>query len=139
MRIDWVVYRIEQSTKGTISVNLINCGDETFNQFGYNVELPFESNNINVSAIPSGVYTFTKRISEERGCYLEIHGVPRRTNILVHVGNFMKDTKGCIMPCLSFNYNRDTKVPYGASSRTAHRQLYKALPASGTVHVTGIA
>lgn len=139
MKTDWIIYRIEQSTKGTISANLINCGDEEFNQFGYNIELPFESNNVNVSAIPSGIYTFTKRVSDERGNYLEIHNVPKRTSILVHVGNFMKDTEGCILPCLHFNYNRDTNVPFGTSSRTALRQLYRALPASGIVHIIGIA
>ncbi len=139
MRIDWIIYRLEQNSKGTISANLLNTGDDTFNQFGYNVELPFESNSVNVSAIPSGIYTFTKRVSDERGNYLEIHNVPKRTSILVHVGNFMKDTEGCILPCLKWGEHSIKSEYVGTSSRTALRQLYRALPTTGIVHIIGIA
>lgn len=139
MKTDWIIYRIKQDSKGTISANFINTGDDTFNQFGYNVELPYESNSIMVSAIPSGIYAFEKRVSDARGEYLAILNVPNRTAILVHVGNFMKDTNGCVLPCLNW-CEIPAKTEYmGTSSRTALRQLYRALPSKGMVHIVGIA
>lgn len=137
MKIDWIIYRTKQESKGTISANFLNLGDDTFNQFGYNVELPFESNAQMISCIPSGFYPFEKRVSDKRGEYLVILNVPNRTDVLVHVGNFMKDTNGCILPCLHYSERPDAQEFYGTSSRTALRQLYRALPSRGMVHIIG--
>lgn len=135
MRTDWIIYRFEKTDKGTISANLINTGDETYNQFGYNIERPFLNNRINVSCIPEGIYNFQKVVRPNGDEAIEIMNVPGRTHILVHVGNFMKDTHGCILPNLSYSYSKETKTPYGITSKPQFKQILKALPTKGIVHI----
>ena len=135
MQIDWVVYRFEQTDKGTISANLINTGDDTFNQFGYNIELPWVDNRVGVSCIPTGFYNFRKIVRLDGSEAIEILNVPNRTHILVHSGNYMKDTEGCLLPNISYSYSRESKTPYGITSRTQVKQLLKALPTTGTIHI----
>lgn len=132
---DWIIYRIEKTDKGTVSVNMVNTGDDTFNQFGYNIELPYLDNRINVSCIPTGIYKFQQIIRPDGTRAIEILNVPNRTNILAHSGNYMKDTNGCILPNLSIGYTRDSKTPYGITSRVQLKQLLKALPMRGIVHI----
>lgn len=135
MKTDWIIYRFEKTEKGTISVNLINTGDESFNQFGYNIELPYRDNRINISCIPSGIYTFQKRLRADKTQTIEILNVPNRSNVLAHPGNFIKDTHGCILPNLNYSYTKETKTPYGISSRVQVKQLLTALPDKGIVHI----
>jgi len=135
MKIDWIIYRFEKTDKGTISVNLIDTGDASYNQFGYNIELPYLDNHRNVSCIPSGVYTFQKIVRADRSEAIEILNVHNRTHILVHSGNYMKDTQGCILPNISFSYTKETRTPYGITSKPQLKQIYRALPSRGTVHI----
>jgi len=135
MKTDWIIYRFEKTDKGTISANLINTGDESYNQFGYNIELPYLDNHRDVSCIPPGLYTFQKRVSKKRGNHFIILNVLNRSEILVHSGNYMKDTQGCILPNLDYSYTKETKTPYGITSKVQLKQLFNVLPPAGTLHV----
>lgn len=135
MKTDWIIYRFEKTDKGTISANLINTGDESFNQFGYNIELPYLDNRRSVSCIPAGLYSFKKVIRPNGNEAIEIMNVPNRTHILAHSGNFMKDTNGCILPNISYSYTKETKTPYGITSKPQVKQIFRALPPRGTVHI----
>jgi hypothetical protein len=135
MKTDWIIYRFEKTDKGTISANLINTGDESFNQFGYNIELPYRDNRINVSCILSGFYPFKKIIRPNGEEAIEIQNVLNRTNVLAHSGNYMKDTKGCILPNISYSYTKETRTPYGITSRPQVKQILNALPTRGVVHI----
>lgn len=135
MKTDWIIYRFENTDKGTVSANLINTGDNTFNQFGYNIELPYLDNRRNVSCIPAGIYAFSKIVRPDGSEAIEIMNVPNRTYILMHSGNFMKHTEGCILPNISYGYTKDTRTPYGITSRLQVKQLLRALPTRGTVHI----
>lgn len=54
---------------------------------------------------------------------IEIDDVPGRDFILLHVGNFIKDTKGCSLCGLT--YGRDTAGHYQVgNSRAAYERLY---------------
>lgn len=135
MRTDWIIYRFEKTDKGTVSVNLINTGDESFNQFGYNIELPFLDNRRSVSCILSGIYPFRKIVRPDGSEAIEIMNVLSRTHILAHSGNYMKDTKGCILPNLSYSYTSVNKIPYGITSKPQLKQILKVLPSQGIVHI----
>ena len=135
MMTDWIIYRFEKTDKGTISVNLINTGDESFNQFGYNIELPFLDNRRSVSCILAGMYSFRKIVLPDGSEAIEIMNVPDRTHILAHVGNYMKDTLGCILPNLDYGYTKETKTPYGITSKAQLKQILSALPTHGIVHI----
>lgn len=61
------------------------------------LELLYRSNQRRVSSIPIGVYNVVLHNSPKFGkCYL-IQNVINRSNILIHTGNYSKDTKGCVL------------------------------------------
>lgn len=74
----------------------------------HTLELPWLDNRRGVSCIPTGIYKVRPHISaaypgadnNHPGAY-ELLKVPGRTAILIHVGNFLHDIKGCIALGLS--------------------------------------
>ena len=72
------------------------------------IELPWRENRGNVSCIPIGVYECEPYQSPSRGNVYRLLNVPKRSDILIHVGNFAGDTskgyksdsEGCILPGL---------------------------------------
>lgn len=67
------------------------------------LEPPWLDNQTNVSCIPPGEYTVVKHFSNRFKECLKILGVEGRTDILIHAGNFPKDTKGCVLVGLRFD------------------------------------
>jgi hypothetical protein len=66
----------------------------------YTLERPWLDNQVNVSCIPEGrypIYVFTHRSGEVIG----LRDVSGRTEILIHPGNFVNETNGCILPGIS--------------------------------------
>jgi len=61
------------------------------------LELPWRDNQRRVSRIPNGIYPVIKHISPNFGKSLWIQDVPDRSEILIHVGNYNRDTLGCIL------------------------------------------
>lgn len=63
----------------------------------YSLELPWKRNQRNVSCIPEGDYRciFREKTPTHKNVY-EITNVPDRSGILIHVGNYPHDIKGCI-------------------------------------------
>ena len=83
-------------------------------------------NNFNIareSRIPSGIYTVKKHISPKFGPCLWVLNVLHRSEILVHYGNFVRDTLGCILVGLrSVDINSDQEIDI-TSSRTTIKKL----------------
>lgn len=71
----------------------------------YTLELPWKNNVKRVSCIPAGSYLCEMRRSPKFGPVYEVTGVPNRSNILLHTGNwagdvglnFRSDVLGCIV------------------------------------------
>jgi len=70
------------------------------------LELPWRDNQKNISRIPSDGYNAVKHESPKFGECVWIKGVPNRSEILIHKGNFagsvnprtgISDIKGCIL------------------------------------------
>jgi hypothetical protein len=61
------------------------------------LELPWRNNDRRVSRIPAGNYKAIKHTSPRFGQTLWILDVPNRSEILIHRGNFNRDTLGCIL------------------------------------------
>lgn len=61
------------------------------------LEPPDRDNRANVSNIPPGRYLARRVNSPKYGNTFEVTGVPGRSHILFHSGNWAKDTKGCIL------------------------------------------
>lgn len=62
------------------------------------LELPWKSNQRRISCIPEGEYWAIPHNSPTFGQTLWLQDVPERSEILIHAGNFTKDTLGCILP-----------------------------------------
>jgi hypothetical protein len=61
------------------------------------LELPWLNNERNISRIPPGTYQVVKHTSPRFGqCFWLTDTMPR-TQILIHKGNYNRDTRGCIL------------------------------------------
>lgn len=60
-----------------------------------------------ISCIPIGMYRVVLRTSDRYKEHLHIQDVPGRSLILIHIGNFRRNTTGCILPGVRFQYNDD--------------------------------
>ena len=68
--------------------------------YGHTLELPWKDNEKRLSCIPKGVYEVNKRHTEESKYkyeHLHILDVEDRELILMHIGNYPKNSKGCIL------------------------------------------
>ena len=68
--------------------------------YGHTLELPWKDNEKRVSCIPKGVYEVKKRHTEASKYkyeHLHILDVDNRELILMHIGNYPKNSKGCIL------------------------------------------
>lgn len=63
----------------------------------HTLELPWRGNARGISCIPEGQYNVNKHISSRFGLCLHINNVTDREGILIHAGNGISDTKGCIL------------------------------------------
>ena len=65
------------------------------------LELPYRDNQKSISCIPVGEYKARLRTARESATrnylHLLIEDVKDRSYILVHIGNFPADTKGCVL------------------------------------------
>jgi len=63
----------------------------------YTLELPDLGNQQNISCIPEGKYEVHRICSPKFGKCFHVQDVPGRSEILIHKGNYNKDTHGCIL------------------------------------------
>lgn len=95
----------------------------------YTLEQPWRENQHDISCIPPGSYVCIPHDSEKFQDVWEVTGVPDRGAILIHCGNTVADTHGCILVGLS-------ETPLGvASSRAALMLLHQKLPETFTLKV----
>ena len=95
--LDFCIVITRTSDNGTVTLgNLVaRNGDDVFEC--KTLELPWKQNESRISCIPTGVYSCSKTVSPSRGLCIAIHNVPERYYILIHKGNFLSDTKGCVL------------------------------------------
>lgn len=80
----------------------------------YTLELPYRENLRNVSAIPEGTYPCRIKNSPKRGKCVALENVPGRSDILIHAGNTIKDTQGCILVGTGCEDYRSAKTVTGS-------------------------
>ena len=86
--------KTDKETLGELQVSDFKC---------YTLELPdlnndgIEGNEFQKSCIPEGVYKVKSHVSKKFGKCFWVLGVPNRTAILIHAGNFHWHTKGCVL------------------------------------------
>lgn len=112
---------------GTYGV-MIEDGDPQV-PFCLTLELPWLNNEPNKSCIPKGEYICNKTVSPSKGEVYEITGVPNRTNVLIHRGNFTSDSLGCVLVGEQFedvlSSKADRVVTSIQASGLAFHELFK--------------
>lgn len=61
------------------------------------LEPSWKQNACDISCIPPGRYKIIPRETDHYGKHFEILSVPGRDKVLIHIGNYRKDTTGCIL------------------------------------------
>jgi len=112
--------RLESTTDATIGVLMVDGKVQCFT-----LELPWRDNQRNVSCIPPGSYTAERIVSKRFGETILLHGVPNRSEILIHTGNTVIDSRGCILPGKSVGEMKGMRAVL--SSGMAMAELLKAV------------
>lgn len=82
--------------KGNVTLGALIVEDKLF----CTLELPWKDNQSNISCIPHGEYFCEYLPASASGKYRKVYhvkGVPGRVGILIHNGNLVKHTKGCVI------------------------------------------
>lgn len=93
----YTLTRISQSEDGTFGI----LKDEAGNRLCVTCEPPLTGNH---PCIPKGIYHCIPHNSLAHPNTWELQNVPGRSEILIHTGNTIKDTKGCILVGKSFGW-----------------------------------
>lgn len=85
----------------------------------YSIELPWLDNIRNISCIPEGTYSLSKRYSKRFSWHILVEDVPQRSGILFHPANdARKELRGCIAPV-----SQQTGIGKGSNSKVAFEKL----------------
>ena len=88
------------------------------------LELPDRDNQAGISCIPPGSYLCQMAFSNHIGADVyHLQGVPCRTSVLIHCGNTIADTEGCIL--VGRAYTKTVSLPlFLLESHAALASLY---------------
>jgi len=94
------------------------------------LELEYKHNKTRISCIPTGEYKVEKRWSSNHLDHFIVKNVPNRSYILIHVGNFIHETSGCIL--VGDQLKRDTNKNSSMlkNSRSTLKGLFNLLPSN---------
>lgn len=96
-----ILQRLDEDNKQTLGNLSIFFGTKKVFEAA-SLELPWLDNDTDVSCIPVGDYVCTRRHSVKYGWHWKVtekngDEVRGRSFILIHIGNFHRDTRGCII------------------------------------------
>ena len=118
--------RFASDSRGTLGKLTIHKGDsQVLSQEGpiWVLERPWRNNSRSISCIPLGTYLVKPHDSPSKGkCFILVGPEPERSDILIHVGNELKDTEGCLLVGSSVNITQD-KFFCGNSRNTLNKML----------------
>jgi len=134
-KIELRLNRIDYNSKqvlGTLSV----YKDNKFISKFTTLELNWKNNKIRKSCIPKGKYLINHYNSYSYPNSFIIKGTYPRSKILLHIGNYYKNTKGCILIGLKHkDINRDGQIDV-QHSREAMKRLYKICKNEKSILIT---
>ena len=101
----------------------------------YTLENKWDDNKARVSCIPEGTYEVT---TKEYGRFYERYGhpivklldVPERSEILIHKGNYPKDTLGCIL--VGDSKGKDAVF----NSSKTYNKIYNIISSTKSIEIT---
>lgn len=97
-------------------------------KFFHTIERPWKNNTRNESCIPAGEYQTTFLPRSASGKYRQVYhlqSVPGRTGILIHNGNLVDHSRGCLI--IGLRRGSLAGKPAVINSRTALNQLFQVM------------
>lgn len=94
----------------------------------YTLELPWKDNLNDISCIPIGTYSGILRYDKKDGWRIQLENVPYRTGVQIHLGNYTREIKGCVL--VGTNANIDNCSVQNSS--IAYSELKKAFYGTST-------
>lgn len=91
------------------------------------LELPWRDNAPEISCIPAGRYKCSREIHGKYGRILRLRNVAGRSGILVHAGNYPRDTRGCILLGEGHSDIDGDGLPEVVNSRSAMARMCELL------------
>lgn len=101
----------------------------------FTLELPDRCNLPDISCVPPGKYKAFKRESPANGACIELEDVPARSHIQIHVGNFTRDIRGCILVGSSIAFLDTDEIPDVTNSGATMAKLLRMVPEHLTVEI----
>ena len=120
-------WRNNDCTIGRLRLNDFQC---------FTLELPWKSNEQDISCIPEGTYDYYARLSPSNGNVLELRDVPSRTYIQIHSGNYTSQIQGCILVGDAVKWLNKDSIPDVTNSRATLSDLLSLAGQSGTIRVS---
>lgn len=111
---------VRDAVSDDVILGTLTIADRTYHV----LERPWRNNQRNQSCIPTGVYEAVFLAQTDSGKFrnvYELQAVPDRSDILIHSGNVVDDTRGCLLIGLSRGH-QDGK-PAVLESRAALAEL----------------
>ena len=99
------------------------------------LELPWIFNERKISCIPTGTYLVKRHNSPKFGQCFKIQDVKGRSDILIHSGNVVGDTLGCILVGLTSGSVDDSATAMIYNSRKAMTVLLTLLHHETVLHI----
>jgi hypothetical protein len=97
------------------------------------LEEPWRENKRKESCVPTGIYKCAKFSGNRFRDVWELKAVPNRTAILIHQGNTIEDTEGCIL--VGQSYGEVRGLPAVLNSGITLERLRGLLPAEFTITI----
>jgi hypothetical protein len=99
----------------------------------FTLELPDKNNQRKISCIQKGTYKVVTRESEKYGDHFYLKDVPGRDYILIHSGNYVSHTEGCILVGRKLTDLNNDGLRDVTSSKETLKILYDLMPDSFTI------
>lgn len=127
--------RLLEDDKQTLGMLLLFKGENKIFECK-TLELPWLNNQPYVSCIPTGAYNVRKHYSSRLGESFHVFDVPGRSEILIHAGNYRRDTLGCILLGMRFADIDNDGMRDIESSGIALEHLLSAAPDEFTLTIS---
>jgi hypothetical protein len=100
------------------------------------IERPWLNNQHGISCVPTGSYTAKKTDTPHHGIVFQFQGVKDREGILIHPGNVMTDSEGCILVGNQRANNIKNGLPGVTSSQATFALFMKRFEIDDTIQIT---
>lgn len=125
--------RTVSGDNGTFGTLTMQDENSAIQQLCLTCELPWKNNFPGESCIPTGTYDCIPHHSEKFPNTWEVTGVRGRSAILIHIGNTIRDTEGCILVGDKFGIVHE--LPAVLNSRVTMGMLRSILPPKFTLTI----